>query len=168
MCLSISVSACGCYEGLMPSVMVGNAQTICFRFGIGVLQGCNISTVLFHTVFNTSFEYLAPLEEECGYQFRDQSTRILCVLVMGYADHIGLLTGTPCGSDAFRNNKLVLRMIQACLELTQSMKAKPKKCISSGLRHGEPFDPKLKVWFNGGEWFQSLWVIITSTSLAKG
>ena len=33
------------------------------------------------------------------------------------------------------------------------MKAKPKKCISSGLRHGEPFDPKLKVWSSGGEWF---------------
>ena len=33
------------------------------------------------------------------------------------------------------------------------MKAKQNKCISSDLRHGEPFDPKLKVWSSGGEWF---------------
>ena len=50
-------------------------------------------------------------------------------------------------------NPKVLKRLQAWLEWTQSMKAKPKKCIFSGLRHGEPFDPKLKVWSNGGEWF---------------
>ena len=27
------------------------------------------------------------------------------------------------------------------------------KCISSGLRHGGPYDSKLKVWFIDGEWF---------------
>ena len=141
------------YEGLMASVMVGDAQTAWFRFGIGVFQGCTISTVLFNAAFNTSFEHLTPLEEECGYQFRDQSRRMLRVLVTGYADDIGLLTGSRCGRDAFRNNELVLKRLQAWLEWTQSMKAKPKKCISSGLRHGEPFDPKLKVWSSGGEWF---------------
>ena len=87
------------------------------------------------------------------YQFRDQSTRMLRVLVTGYADDIGLLAGTRCGRDAFRNNELVLKRLQAWLEWTQSMKAKPKKCISSGLRHDEPFDPKLKVWSSGGKWF---------------
>ena len=141
------------YEGLMASVMVGDAQTAWFRFGIGVFQGCTISTVLFNAAFHTSFEHLTPLEEECGYQFRDQSRRMLRVLVTGYADDIGLLTGSRCGRDAFRNNELVLKRLQAWLEWTQSMKAKPKKCISSGLRHGEPFDPKLKVWSSGGEWF---------------
>jgi len=79
------------YEGLMASVMVGDAQTAWFRFGIGVFQGCTILTVLFNACFSTSFEHLTPLEEECGYQFRDQSRRMLRVLVTGYADDIGLL-----------------------------------------------------------------------------
>ena len=70
-----------------------------------------------------------------------------------HTDEIGRLTGTGCGRDAFRNNEVVLKRLQAWLEWTQSMKAKPKKCISSGLRHGEPFDPNLKVWSSGGEWF---------------
>ena len=33
------------------------------------------------------------------------------------------------------------------------MKEKPKKCITSGLKHDERFEPKAKVWFSGGEWF---------------
>ena len=36
-----------------------------------------------------------------------QSTRMLRVLVTGYANDIGLLTGTRCGRDAFRNNELI-------------------------------------------------------------
>ena len=55
------------YEGLMASVMFKDAQTAWFRFGIGVFQGCTISTVLFNAGFNTSFEHLALLEEEYGY-----------------------------------------------------------------------------------------------------
>ena len=47
-----------------------------------------ISTVSFNAGFNTSFEHLTPLEEECGYQSRDQSTRMLRVFVTGYADDI--------------------------------------------------------------------------------
>ena len=70
-------------------MVVGDPQTAWFRFGIGVFQGCTISTVLFNAAFNTSFEHLTPLEEECGYQFRDQSTWMLRVLVTGDADDIG-------------------------------------------------------------------------------
>ena len=47
------------YEGLIASVMVRDAQTAWFRFGIGVFQGCTLSTVLFNAGFNTSFEHLA-------------------------------------------------------------------------------------------------------------
>ena len=73
---------------VMASVMVGDAQTAWFRYGIGVFQGCTISTVLSNAGFDTSFEHLTSLEEECGYQFRDQSTRMHRVLVTGYADDI--------------------------------------------------------------------------------
>ena len=38
------------YEGLMASVSVGTAQTPWFWFGIGVFQGCTVSTVLFNAV----------------------------------------------------------------------------------------------------------------------
>ena len=70
----------------------------------------------------------------------DQSTRMRHGLVTGYADDIGLLTSTRCGRDAFRKNELVLKRLQAWLEWIQSVKAEPKKHISSGLRHGEPFE----------------------------
>ena len=33
------------------------------------------------------------------------------------------------------------------------MKAKPKKCITSGLKHGKAIDPELKVWNSNGQWF---------------
>ena len=76
------------YKGLMASMMIGDAQTAWFRFSIGVFQGCTIPTVLFNAGFDTSFEHLTRLEEECRYQFRDQSIQMLCVLVTGYADDI--------------------------------------------------------------------------------
>ena len=67
-----------------------------------------VLTVLFNAGFNTPFEYLTPLEEECGCQFRDWSKRMRRVLVTGYADDIGLLMGTRCGNDAFKNNQFTL------------------------------------------------------------
>ena len=33
------------------------------------------------------------------------------------------------------------------------MAAKPKKCIASGLKGGDPFDPELMVWESEGKWF---------------
>ena len=33
------------------------------------------------------------------------------------------------------------------------MKAKPKKCISTGLKNGKQMDPCLKVWLEKDEWF---------------
>ena len=36
---------------------------------------------------------------------------------------------------------------------SQTMAAKPPKCIASGLKGGKPFDPELKVWESEGKWF---------------
>ena len=55
------------YQSLMTTVMVGDAQTTWFRFGIGVFQWYTTSTIVFNAGFNTSFEQVAPLEKECGF-----------------------------------------------------------------------------------------------------
>ena len=99
----------------MPRVLPPSLS-LCFHLGRVPNPNPNPNPnpkVLFNAAFNTSFEHPTPLEEECGYQFRDQRTRMLCVLVTGYADDIGLLTGTCCGRDSFRNNELVLKRLQA-------------------------------------------------------
>ena len=55
--------------------------------------------------------------------------------------------------DAFQNNEKVLKRLQEWLDWTRSMKAKPKKCITSGLKHGKAIDPELKVWNSNDQWF---------------
>ena len=101
------------YEGLMASVMVGELQTPWFRFGVGVFQGCTVSTILFNVGFNTSFEHLSVLEDECAYQFRTQKVGkpVLKVFVTGYADDIGLVTGTHGQQDASQNNEKALKCL---------------------------------------------------------
>ena len=39
------------------------------RFQIGVFQGCTLSTMLFDTAFNTIFDCVLDMKEECGYKF---------------------------------------------------------------------------------------------------
>ena len=140
------------YEGLMASVMVGKSQTDWFWFGIGVFQGCTVSTVLFNAGFNTSFQHLRPLQEDCAYQFRyERKGKPLRLLQTGYADDLALVTGTRRGVDAFVNNERVLLRLQEWLQWTtaggtKGLAVKPKKCIAAGFRHGQPTDPKLKVW----------------------
>ena len=59
------------YEGLTASVMVEQEQTKWFRFQIGAFQGCTLSTMLFDTTFNTVFDCIQDLREECGYKFTE-------------------------------------------------------------------------------------------------
>ena len=59
------------YEGLAASVMVGKEQTKLFRFQIGVFQGCTLSTMLFDMAFNTIFDCILDMKEECGYKFTE-------------------------------------------------------------------------------------------------
>ena len=143
------------YEGLMASVVVGAEVTPWFWFGIGVFQGCTVSTILFNVAFNTVFDHLAVLEGSCAYQFRNQTEkkRLLRVFLTGYADDLGLVTGRHGDENAFANNELVLRKLQEWLDWTTSMKAKPKKCIATGLSNGIPIDPQLRVWESEGKWY---------------
>jgi hypothetical protein len=143
------------YEGLMACVLVGKETTPWFRFGIGVFQGCTVSTILFNAAFNTVFEHLSVIEDDCAYQFRNQKPGkpILQVFVTGYADDLGIVTGRHGENGAFHNNEKALKRLQEWLAWTRSMKAKPKKCIASGLLNGKPVDPELKVWESQGTWY---------------
>ena len=71
----------------------------------------------------------------------------------GYADDLCITTGTHGRHSAASNNELVLKKFQEWLQWSQTMAAKPKKCIASGLKGGKPFDPELKVWESEGKWF---------------
>ena len=59
------------YEGLAASVMVEREKTKWFRFQIGVFQGCTLSTMLFDMAFNTIFDCILDMKEECGYKFTE-------------------------------------------------------------------------------------------------
>ena len=145
------------YEGLMASVTMGEAQTPWFWFGIGVFQGCTVSTVLFNAGFNTSFQHLSTLESSCGYQFRyERKGKPLRLMQTGYADDLALVTGTRAGVDAFANNERLLHQLQDWLVWTRAggtkgLAAKPKKCIAAGFRNGEAVDPELNVWESEGK-----------------
>ena len=147
------------YEGLMASVMVGKLQTDWFWFGIGVFQGCTVSTVLFNAGFNTTFQHLQSLKADCAYQFRyEKKGKPLRLLQTGYADDLALVTGTRMGVDAFANNEKVLQRLQEWSEWSKAggakgLVVKPKKCIAAGFRNGEPVDPKLKVWESDGIYY---------------
>lgn len=153
----------------MATVLVGNKQTPWFRFGIGVFQGCTVSTILFNVAFNTSFEHLSVLEDECAYNFFPKAGKpFIRTFITGYADDLGIVTGTHGNRDAFVNNERALKRLQDWLEWTKSMKAKPKKCIASGLKHGKPIDPKLKVWESQGQWFPKFLADENFKFLGKG
>ena len=98
-------------------MLVGQEQTKWFRFGIGVFQGCTLSTMLFNTAFNTVFQKVSTLTQSHGHQFSDTQ---LVKLITGYADDIGILTNLE------KDNQEVLNSSQEWLSWTNPMTAKPK------------------------------------------
>ena len=109
------------------------------------------------------------LEDECAYNFFPRAGKpFICTFITGYAHDRGLVMGTHDNRDAFVNNEQALMRLQDWLEWTKSMKAKPKKCIASGLKHGKPIDPKLKVWESQGQWFPKFLADENFKFLGKG
>ena len=131
------------YEELSASVMVNGEQTKRFRFSRGVFQGCTLSTMLFDTAFNTVFDRVVGLTEEFGYEFTHVE---LTKLITGYADDIAILTKLAS------ENQQVLEVVQEWLEWTETMKAKPKKCLATALADGRPVDPQLTIKEHRIEW----------------
>ena len=127
------------YEELSACVMVNGEQTKWFRFQRGVFQGCTLSTMLFNTAFNSVFDRISALNEEYGYKFSPDEKGTLIKLITGYADDIGIIT------EWNSQNQRVLDLIQEWLEWTESMTAKPKKCLATSLAEGRPIDPELTI-----------------------
>ena len=134
------------YEGLMAAVMVKGVMTRWFRFMIGVFQGCTASTILFNVAFNTCFEHLNVLREECGYQFSKAPVKLLTT---GYADDLGMATRATHSGSASANNQRVTDSLNVWLSWSRTMKAKPKKCIAMALVGGKPVEPELKIESDG-------------------
>lgn len=143
------------YERLMARVTVpGAALSAWFWFSKGVFQGCTLSTVLFNAAFNTSFAHMDAVKPNCDYVFQGRVRKInLRLMLSGYADDVCVMTGSRPGISAAKNNETVLKRLQEWLSWSQSMKAKPKKCIAAGLVGGKAADPDLQVWRSEDKWW---------------
>ena len=112
------------YEKLCASVTTKNWATDFFSFGIGLFQGCVLSTILFDCVFNLLLDFLAPLEAEHAVKVEGEITSFL----KAYADDLQLSTNTPEG------HQLVLDKTDLWLDWTGTMRAKPIKCVCAAFR----------------------------------
>lgn len=101
-----------------------------------MFQGLSLSTMLFDTTFNTSFDCIEVLKQEYGYTFPCVD---LTKLVTGYADDIALFTETAVA------NQFIIVDVECWLNWTQTMKAKPRKCCATAMTNGKPCDPKLTI-----------------------
>lgn len=112
------------YELLCAKIVTKEWSSGFFLFDIGCFQGCVLSAILFDCVFNLLLDFLAPLEPS-GYTFKVSK---LINMDQAYADDLAITT-----KDAACNQKVLDRTDQ-WLEWTETMKAKPKKCVSLAYR----------------------------------
>jgi hypothetical protein len=140
------------YEKLMAKVKTKEWTSGFFLFDIGLFQGCVLSTILFLCVFQLLLDFLKPLRKKYGFKFKQAAIK---QLAEAYADDLALATGNAKG------NQICCNKTDLWLKWTETMRAKPKKCISFGMKrfynyktekfepvNGKtfsPFDPKLSI-----------------------
>ena len=114
------------YEKLCAMVTANDWSTSFFLFDIGLFQGCVLSTILFDCVFQLLLDFLSP--HHClGYKYK--ATPSVQTFDKAYADDLTLIT---------RNSKdmqYALDETVRWLKWTETMKAKPSKCISLGFKN---------------------------------
>jgi hypothetical protein len=120
------------YEKLMAKVVTKGWSTDFFLFDIGLFQGCVLSSILFICVFQLLIDFLAPHREECGFKF-DQAA--MKALTEAYADDLALIAKDAAAAQTVTDET------QKWLEWTDTMKAKPRKCICMGMKQ---FDKRIK------------------------
>jgi hypothetical protein len=140
------------YEKLMAKVVTKDWSTGFFLFDIGLFQGCVLSTILFDCVFQLLLDFLRPIDH-LGYSHK------LCnisTLSKAYADDLALVTKTPDG------NQTACDRSNDWLKWTETMAAKPRKCVSLAMKQFDrrypctrftpyettkysAFDPKLQI-----------------------
>ena len=116
------------YELLRAKIVTDDWSTSFFLFDIGCFQGCVLSAILFDCVFNLLLDFLEPMNS-LGYKFT-VSKRIN--MDQAYADDLALTTRTK------KDNQLVLNRTDKWLQWTKTMRAKPKKCVSTAMRQFIP------------------------------
>ena len=139
------------YEKLMAKVKTKDWTSGFFLFDIGLFQGCVLSTILFLCVFQLLLDFIKPLREKHGFKFKQAATK---TLAEAYADDLAQVT-----KDA-KGNQICCDATDEWLNWTKTMRAKPAKCISYGMKRFyksenfepinegksySPFDPKLTI-----------------------
>jgi hypothetical protein len=141
------------YDKLMAKVVTKEWTSDFFLFDIGLFQGCVLSTILFLCVFQLLLDFLQPLREKHGFLIKQINVK---ALAEAYADDLALETNNAQG------NQICCDETVRWLKWTETMTAKPPKCISFGLKRFNnyknerfervrkdvtysPFDPKLNI-----------------------
>ena len=124
-----------------------------FLFVIGLFQGCVLSTILFNCVFQLLLDFLHP-KKYLGYVFK--SLPSIQSFNKAYADDLSLITTNT------KDMQIAVDCTNNWLNWSQTMKAKPSKCVSLGFKLFDkriknetftpysdtlyaPFDPGLKI-----------------------
>ena len=121
------------YEKLMAKIVTKEWSTGFFLFDIGLFQGCVLSAILFLCVFQLLLDLLKPLEDKAAYSFK--MTTSVKILSEAFADDLSLVTRNTA------MNQLAVNKTQDFLAWTETMKAKPRKCVALGLKQ---FDARIK------------------------
>ena len=113
------------YEQLCAMVTANNWSTGFFLFDIGLFQGCVLSTILFDCVFQLLFDFLQP-QQNLGYKFK--SAPSVQTFDKAYADDLTLITTNT------KDMQIAVNVTDRWLKWSQTMKAKPSKCVSLGFK----------------------------------
>ena len=113
------------YEKMCAFVLTKEWSTGFFLLDIGLFQGCVASTIIFDCVFQMLLDFLHPLKK-IGYTFK--AVPEVSIHAKAYADNLTLV------SNNVANNQTACDRTNIWLIWTITMKAKPSKCISLGLK----------------------------------
>lgn len=121
------------YEHQMAQVHTDGWTSDWFQLAIGVYQGCTGSTGLFNLLFNVILDALAqPEYRQLGFRL---ASNVDPMSVAGYADDVTLVAESP------GNCQRLVDRFQEMLVWTGTMRLKPAKCRSFGMRNftnGQP------------------------------
>jgi hypothetical protein len=121
------------YEKLTAKVQTKQWTTGFFLFDLGLFQGCVLSTILFNCVFQLLLDMLKPLAAD-GYKMKDST---VAKISLAYADDLSLVTNTLKGMQK------ALGVTEKFLARTETMKAKPQKCVSYAAKQHDPRNVQL-------------------------
>ena len=113
------------YDKICAFIKTKNWTTGFFLFDIGLFQGCVLSTIIFDCVFQLHLDFLHP-KNRLGYIFK--STPSVSTLAKAYADDLTLSTRNT------DDMQLLVDLTVTWLKWTDTMRAKPTKCVSLGCK----------------------------------